>query len=336
MYKVGMYGGCFNPLHLGHVNMIIEASNQCEELYVVMSNSKDPNEIDHKERLMWLKDVTKDMDNVHVFEIFDNNTNKEIYDWDNGVKQVKSHIGKNIDVIFAGSDYEGTNIWESNYPNAKVVYVNRSNFDISSSMIRSNPYKYYDCLPSIVQKYYVKKVCVIGTESCGKTTLVKNLARYYNTSCVLEAGRDVCDEAGGIDNMQIKHYFEILFRHKYHENEALKSANKVLFIDTDSLITLYYYKLDYKEKNEINKRFESVAEGISWLNNYDLYIFLEPDVAWVQDGSRTYGEKRIREKNNKILKKILNKNNIRYISISGNYQERYKKSKELIDNLLGF
>ena len=72
MYKIGMYGGCFNPLHLGHVNAIITAANQCEKLYVVISNSNDPNEINHKERLMWLKTVTHDMENVEVFEIFDN------------------------------------------------------------------------------------------------------------------------------------------------------------------------------------------------------------------------------------------------------------------------
>ena len=34
-YKVGMYGGSFNPLHLGHINNIIRAANQCEKLYVV-------------------------------------------------------------------------------------------------------------------------------------------------------------------------------------------------------------------------------------------------------------------------------------------------------------
>ena len=28
MYKVGMYGGSFNPLHLGHVNDIIKAANK--------------------------------------------------------------------------------------------------------------------------------------------------------------------------------------------------------------------------------------------------------------------------------------------------------------------
>ena len=71
MYKVGMYGGCFDPLHRGHVNDIIIGSNMCEKLYVVLSNSKYDNQIDHRERLMWLKNVTQDMDNVEVIEIFE-------------------------------------------------------------------------------------------------------------------------------------------------------------------------------------------------------------------------------------------------------------------------
>ena len=147
MYKIGMYGGVFNPLHLGHVNAIIEAANQCEKLYVVMNNSTDPNEIDHKERLMWLKDVTKDMENVEVFEIFDKSNNKEEYDWTDGVKQVKDYIKDKIDVIFAGSDYIGTDTWEKAYPESKVIYFDRNDIKISSTQIRSNPYKYYSYLP---------------------------------------------------------------------------------------------------------------------------------------------------------------------------------------------
>ena len=79
MYKVGMYGGSFNPLHLGHVNNIITASTLCDELYLILSVTNDENEIDHRERLMWLKNLTKDMPGVKVFEIFDNNTSKDTW-----------------------------------------------------------------------------------------------------------------------------------------------------------------------------------------------------------------------------------------------------------------
>ena len=215
------------------------------------------------------------------------------------------------------------------------MYFERSKINISSTEIRQNPYKYFEYLPNIVKKYYTKKVCIIGTESCGKTTLVRNLANIFNTSHVEEAGRYICDDAGGIDNMQEYHYFNILIEHKKDEEEALNFANKVLLIDTDALITLYYYNLGFNKKNELNKNFNLLAETLNKFNNYDLYIFLEPDVKWVQDGTRTYGDDKVRIKNNKKLKELLKKNNIKYISITGNYEERYEKSVIEIKKLIG-
>jgi len=333
MYKVGMYGGSFNPLHLGHVNDIIKAANKCEKLYIVLSVTNNPEEVSYKERLKWLRNITNDMENVEVFPMFDDIDDKDKHDWQAGAKFVKDTIGTKIDVVFAGSDYIGKNIWESLYPESEIVYFKRDEVNISSTKIRSNPYKYFEYLPKAVQKYYTKKVCVVGTESCGKSTLVRNLAKYFNTSYVEEAGRFVCEEVG-LDNMQESDYFEILFNHKHLEKVALDKANKVLLIDTDSLITLYYYNFAFKDKNEMNKVFNDVATGISYLNNYDLYLFLEPDVKWVQDGTRTYGEDSIRQNNNKVLKQLLKENNIDFITITGDYDSRYEKSKEEIKKLI--
>ena len=36
-YNVGMYGGSFDPLHIGHIHDIIRAAAMCEKLYVVIS-----------------------------------------------------------------------------------------------------------------------------------------------------------------------------------------------------------------------------------------------------------------------------------------------------------
>ena len=334
MYKVGMYGGCFNPLHLGHVNDIIMASNMCEKLYVILSYSNNPNEIPHQEIFMCLKNITADLSNIQVLELFDDSYNKENYDWVKGAINIKNLIGKKIDVVFSGDDYQGKNIWERLYPESIVHYFSREEINISSTQIRENPLYYYDYLPSCVRPYYNKKVVIVGTESCGKSTLVQNLAKAYNTSYVTEQGRDVCFEAGGIDNMQPKHYFEILFRHKKEESDKQKLANKVLFIDTDALITLYYYQLAFQENSNYDLAFNQLVQAITKLNDYDLYIFLEPDVPWIQDGTRTYGEDIVRIENNNKLKGLFDKAGINYEIVNGDYQERYVKSKRLVNNLI--
>lgn len=333
MYNVGMYGGSFNPLHLGHVNDIIKASNKCEKLYIVLSVTNNKEEVNYKERLKWLKNITNDMENVEIITMIDDIDDKDKHDWNAGAKFVKDTIGTKIDAVFAGSDYIGKNIWENLYPESEIVYFSRDEIKISSTEIRSNIYKYFEYLPKVVQKYYTKKVCVVGTESCGKSTLVRNLAKYFNTSYVEEAGRFVCEELG-VDNLQQSDYFGILFNHKRLEKEALDKANKILLIDTDSLITLYYYNFAFKDKDEMSKAFTNVASGISYLNNYDLYLFLEPDVKWVQDETRASGDQSIRENNNKILKELLKENNIDFISINGDYDNRYENSKEKIKNLI--
>ena len=43
---------------------------------------------------MWLKNITKDIGNVEVFEIFDTNTSKETYDWQTGANDIKKYINK--------------------------------------------------------------------------------------------------------------------------------------------------------------------------------------------------------------------------------------------------
>ena len=330
MYKVGMYGGSFNPLHLGHVNNIIEASSMCEKLYVVLSYN-DTESIPYQERFMWIKQLTKDMPNIEVIAIKDESISKDTYNWEDGRDDIVNAINNNIDVVFAGSDYQGKNRFESLYPNSTIHYFSRDIINISSTEIRSNPYKYFDYLPKVVRPYFTKKVVIVGTESVGKSTLVKNLAKAYNTVCVEEIGRDVCDDAGGIDNMQAKHFVEILYRHKVNELDKIKEAYKVLFIDTESTVTRYYYDLLIKESTDYFHKLEYL---INKLNEYDLYVFLEPDVKWVQDGTRTYGEDQVRIDNNNMLKELFKERNINYEVVTGDYQERFVKTKKLVDNLL--
>jgi nicotinamide riboside kinase len=140
-----------------------------------------------------------------------------------------------------------------------------------------------------------------------------------------------CKECG-IDNMKAEDFIKIFIKHKALEMEQEKYANKVLFIDTEAIVTLYYLGLQCGDMDL--SMINNLGNSIANLNNYDLYIFLEPDVKWIQDGTRTYGEDETRQKNNLLLKQMLQERGITYEVINGGYHERFEKTKKLINMLI--
>ena len=78
---------------------------------------------------------------------------------------------------------------------------------------------------------------------------------------------------------------------------------------------------------------ERLAKAIIHINKYYAILFLEPDVDFVQDGDRSEVIKNDRIKYSNKIKDILNSLNIKYHSINGDYQLRFKKAVSIIDTL---
>ena len=78
-YKVGMYGGAFNPLHLGHVDCIMKAAAQCEELYIVISYRDNDTDIDVRIKYRAIYTLTKHIGNVKIILLPDTINTKEEY-----------------------------------------------------------------------------------------------------------------------------------------------------------------------------------------------------------------------------------------------------------------
>lgn len=331
-YKCGMYGGSFNPLHLGHVRCIIESANQCEELILVISEGVNRDEIDIKVRYRWIYQLTKHIGNVKIFILKDEAKDKQGYTedyWLDDADKVKAFASRKIDVVFCGSDYDENSFWAKCYPEAEIIFFQRN--EISSTKIRQDVMAHWDWLPSVVKPYYTKKVLLVGGESTGKSTLTINLANFYNTNYLEEVGRDISERSGTDMLMLPEDFTDILLYHKIRERETILSSNKILFEDTDCLITKFYIQfLDGKEKF-IN---ENLANAISELNNYDLVLFLEPDVKFVQDGDRSPVIANNRIKYSEKIKKLYKEKNINFEIISGDYQQRFIKAVCLVDKLL--
>lgn len=337
--KIGMYSGKFLPIHLGHVNAMVMASTIVDELHVVVTHDEEYERqffegtgmkpIPAVQRLRWWSEITADLDHVFVHSVEEKQTG-EFNDWLVGAEKIKAEVGKEIDTVFS-SESSYHEYYNELYPDAEHIVLDndRELFNISAMQIRDDgPYVHWDMIPKEVHPYFVKKVVVIGTESSGKSTLVRNLARVYNTSYVEEYGRTYYEKFK--DSMSItleSDYHEIAFEHKYHERMQERNANRVLFIDTEAIVTQYYSEL------YVGRKLDILTE-VARLQDYDLHIYLEPDVEWVNDGMREHGDQSIREKNNRILKKMFDEAGVNYITVSGSYEERFEKCKELVKRIM--
>ena len=333
-YKVGMYGGCFDPLHLGHLYTIEKAASECEELWLVLSWSKTRDHVNWKHRLAHLKKAAECYPNVKVFGVEDCCATKELYNqgsnWEIGAIQIKNKIGKHIDVVYCSDEYDVEDSpYKRCYPDSQLVFIDRSKYKCSSTEIRKNPFKHWDYIPSFVRPDYVKRILLVGHESTGKTTLCKALSSLFRTKCVLEYGREVCERAGGEELMSSEDFQEIVFQHSLDIMKATREANKLLFVDTDQLTTALFsdqngipgWTSDFKYVSELRPKF-------------DLVLFMEPDVSFIQDGLRN--EKRNsfaeRKKFSEAIKTLyrLQHHSAEFICIDGNYHERLEKCIQII------
>jgi len=323
MIKAFVFGK-FLPFHKGHEAMIRFALTKCDFLSVLICCS-DKEQTGGDIRTKWIKPAFADISNIEINIL--NYTENELPNTSVSSKTVSKIWAKKFKALFP--DYqivitsEPYGDFVAGFMNIRHIKfdIDRIIFPISASAIRNDFSSNWHFLPDNVKPDFVRKVVILGTESTGKTTMTKNLAQYYNCASVLEVAREL------IPNSKLFTYDDLCLVAEEHARQIRLATfqSPLIIIDTDIHITKSYSMFVFNKNLSVN-------QDIYNANKAHLYLYLNNDVAYFQDGTRLDNPER--DLLDISHRTTLAEHNIHFVEISGNWQERFDKAVREIDKLL--
>ncbi|MCF6224250.1 MAG: ATP-binding protein [Flavobacteriaceae bacterium] len=172
------------------------------------------------------------------------------------------------------------------------------------------------------------KIVLFGPESTGKTTLSRQLARYYNTVWVREYAREYLQNKWNNERLTCQHedLIPIAVGQMKLENDLVNKANKILICDTDLLETKVYSEAYY------GGFVDPELDNAALKNQYDLYLLTYTDTPWEADDLRDRPEQR--EAMFKAFENALIKYKRPYITLKGGTKTRLEDAVIAIDQIL--
>ena len=318
----GLILGKFMPPHAGHQYLIDFGRHFAEKLtLLVCSLPSQP--IPGELRYRWLCELFPDIDIVHITDDIPQEPHEHPNFWDIWRETVLRAVGEPLDYVFASEQY-GYRLAAEVGATFIPVDIGRSLVPVSGTVIRQRPLQYWEYLPECVRPYYVKRICIFGPESTGKSTLAKDLAAHFNTVYVSEFARGWLDPKEGVCTAAD---FPIIARGQLAAEDALaRRANRVLFCDTDLLLTTIWSEVFF---GTCDIGIRNLAEQ----RQYDLYLLLDIDVPWVDDVQR-YLPLRRQEFFNQC-QQVLEQHRRPYQIICGSWQERLCTAIRAVEKVIG-
>ena len=316
----GLIVGKFYPPHRGHKHLIDFARSRADELSVIVCQK--PEEFPRGElRAAWLREIHPDANVLLIDDVYDEQDSRV---WaDNSVRW----LGFVPDMVFTSEDY-GERFAHFLGCEHILVDKDRQTVPISGTAVRSNPLGCWDFLEPPVRAWYAKRICLVGAESTGKTTLAQMLAERYQTVWVPEYGREYSESKlaeEGEYNWRSEEFALIAKTQCERENEAARRANKILICDTDAFATGVWHR---RYMGERSPEVEAVAADH---RRPDLYLLTDVNTPFIQDGTRD-GEL-IREWMHETFVAELTAQGRPFRLVSGALLGRFNRAVESIDEV---
>jgi len=318
-YQTGVVCGKFYPPHRGHKYLIDTAIAKSERAVVLVTDT--PNlTIPAETRATWLREIHP---KTEVRVIPDICRDGDSPAW---AKHTIEFLGYTPDVVFTSEPYGET--WSKAMGCAHVcVDQSRRTFPVSGTKVRANPMANWEYLEPPVRAHYAKRICILGAESTGTTTLAKALAEHYSTAWVPEFGRHYAEgkySAPGAE-WQTAEFVHIAEQQARMEDSLALSANRVLICDTDPFATSIWHE---RYMGSPSPEVVAIAER----RHYDLYILTGDEIPFVQDGVRD-GE-HVRHQMHRRFVEALRETGRPHIKVIGTRNMRLQEAIKTIDSLI--
>lgn len=322
MKQRGFLLGKFMPPHAGHMALLRAARALVDELTVLVCWLPD-DPIPGETRLGWMRDLAPDCRVVGHGEVVPQAPEDSADFWPIWRGIVAEAHPEPIDYVFAGEGYGAElarQVGGYFVPlGGRVLGLSSDPVAwLSASAVRADPGAHWPYLPPPVQAHYRRTICLHGAESTGKTTLAAALAAETGALTVGEYGRSHCE----VHREPLTHDDLLLIGRAQTAmiTAAAEWAGPLLIADTDALMTAAWCEMLLGERP-----LELLAAPKA-----DLYLLLEPDLPWVDDGTRFFADPADRHRFARIVEQVLVDARVPFVRISGHGEARLTAARTAI------
>lgn len=169
----------------------------------------------------------------------------------------------------------------------------------------------------------MKKVCITGSESTGKTGLARALGEHFNVPVSREYVREFVNTKQAAPDFA--DHGAIARGQMAAEDAAIARAKSLVILDTDLVSTVAYC-------DHYFGRCPAWIEQEARARLADLYLLLKPDVPWVPDGVRDRGTRR--GEMHALFQQRLAEMDANVVEVGGDWESRRRRAVEAIDELI--